>query len=366
MGLRVLITNLELWPPSGTVTYVRDLALELRRQGHTPVLFTSTRGSVADGLRATGIVVSDRLSGLEEPDIIHGHHHAPTLIAVKRWPAIPAIHVCHDHLSPHDRTPLHPRIRRHVGVSRLCLKRLLDEGVSKERVALLPNFVDTERFRPRPPLPRRPRRALVFSNYAHARSHLPAVRAACRQPGLELDVAGDGVGSLIEQPERVLPSYDIVFAKAKAAIEAMAVGSAVILCDYAGVGPMVTSSRFGCLQARNFGFEALRDPLSADPILRQIARYDPDDAARVRDLVREHASLERTVEALVAIYREVLAEDRSGLTSRGIGRWGGWSWRERIFLWLYRGWASIPRKRREQVRRLPGLGRIIVRLRRLG
>src|ERR1700674_5000585 len=146
VGLRVLITNLELWPPSGTVTYVRDLALELRRQGHTPVLFTSTRGSVADGLRATGIVVSDRLSGLEEPDIIHGHHPAPTLIAVKRWPAIPAIHVCPDHLSPLHRTPLHPRIRRHVGVSRLCLKRLLDEGVSKERVALLPNFVDTERF----------------------------------------------------------------------------------------------------------------------------------------------------------------------------------------------------------------------------
>ena len=36
MGLRVLITNINLWPPSGTAVYTRDLALELRRQGISP------------------------------------------------------------------------------------------------------------------------------------------------------------------------------------------------------------------------------------------------------------------------------------------------------------------------------------------
>ena len=90
---------------SGTVMYVRDLALELQRQGHTPAVFSSPRGSVPDELRAAGIVVSDRLSRLEVPDIIHAHHHAPTVLAVKHWPTVPAIHICHDHLSPHDRTP---------------------------------------------------------------------------------------------------------------------------------------------------------------------------------------------------------------------------------------------------------------------
>ena len=35
--------------------------------------------------------------------------------------------------------------------------------------------------------------------------------------------------------------YDIVFAKARAAIEAMAVGAAVIVCDFDGVGPMVST-----------------------------------------------------------------------------------------------------------------------------
>ena len=366
MGLRVLITNLELWPPSGTVMYVRDLALELRRRGHTPTVFSSTRGSVAEGLRAAGVGVSDRLSRLDRPDIIHAHHHAPAVLAVRHWPTVPAIHICHDHLSLHDRTPRHDRIRRHFGVSRLCVKRLLDDGVPVDRVALLPNFVDTARFGSRPRLPERPRRALVFSNYANAESHLPAVRDACLEAGLELDVAGAGVGNILDQPERVLGSYDIVFAKGKAAIEAMTVGSAVVLCDYAGVGPMVTSAQFDALQDCNFGFEALREPLAPAPILREIARYDADDAARVRDLIRARASLEGTVQRLVAIYREVLAEVPSEVPSHRRRRPDEWSWREGLFLRLYWIWASIPRQHRETIKTLPGVRGVIVRLRRLG
>lgn len=346
------------------MTYVRDLALELQRLGHAPTVFSSIGGSVGDELRAAGIVVSDRLARLQMPDIIHGHYRAPTMLAVKHWPTVPAIHICHDHLSPHDRTPRHERIRRHFGVSRLCVQRLVDEGVPLDRVALLPNFVDTARFLPRLPLPRRPRRALVFSNYANEESHLPAVREACVAAGLELDVAGAGVGNVLEQPERVLGSYDIVFAKGKAAIEAMAVGSAVVLCDYAGVGPMVTAAQFDWLRDRNFGFEALREPLGKAPILHEIDRYDRDEAARVRDLIRERASLEGTVQRLVATYREVLAEYRREVPTRGRRQAAERAWRERFFLRLYWAWMSIPRHRRERIKRLPGVRSVITGLRR--
>jgi glycosyl transferase family 4 len=318
---------------------------------------------VPDELRAAGVVVSDRLSRLGEPDIIHAHHHAPTMVAMRHWATVPAIHVCHDHQSPHDRTPLDGRIRRHFGVSRVCVKRLIDDGVAADRVALLPNFVDKARFRPRPRLPARPRRALVFSNYAHGRTHLPAVRAACVEAGIELDVAGIGVGNILDEPEAVLGSYDIIFAKGKAAIEAMAVGSAVVLCDYAGVGPMVTSAQFDRLRECNFGFETLREPLAPAPILREMARYDPVDAERVRDLTRATAGVERTVETLVPIYREVIAEHR--LEAPAPHRLDEWSRQESLLLRLYWAYTSIPWKLRDRINRLPGLRRVIDGLRRL-
>jgi hypothetical protein len=359
----VLITNIVMWPPSGTVLFVRDLALELQRQGHIPTVFSSTAGAVVDDLRAAGIEVTDSLRGSRAtPDIIHAHHHAPTLVALRRWPTVPAIYVCHDHTSPYDRAPIHPSIRRYLGVSEVCMLRLTRDGVPDQRVAFLANFVDTARFTPRGPLPDRPRRALVFSNFAHDGSSLPAVAAACREAGLELDVVGAGVGRIVTQPEHLLGQYDIVFAKAKAAMEAMAVGTAVILCDFSGVGPMVTSGEFAKLRPLNFGFATLREPLRREPLLREIARYDAADAVRVRDAVRSSAGLIDAVRGMVGVYRAAIAEGPPG--PRGARAPRG-SPREQVFLRIFRAWESVPPRRRENLRTIPGLRPLLRAVRRL-
>jgi hypothetical protein len=361
MGLRVLITNITLWPPTGTVLYVRDLALELRRQGHTPMVFSCPAGAIADGLRDAGIAVTDRLHGIDEPpDIIHGHHFVPTLLAVNRWRTVPALHLCHDHLAADDRTPLHPSIRRHGGVSRLCVDRLVREGAPAGDVRFVPNFVDTRRFVPRAPLPARPRRALLFSNYAHDGTHAPAVVEACRRMGLPLDVVGAGVGNATDRPEQVLGHYDIVFAKARAAIEAMAVGAAVVLCDYAGVGPMVTSRDVGDLRELNFGFAALRQPLEPEHVMREIDRYDADDAGRVRDWIRSSASLDHAVDELVTTYRERIAAHVPVAASSG-----AWLLRERAFLRMYWLWNGLPAGWRAWLRRVPAVGRARAAVRRV-
>ena len=254
MGYHVLITNCILRGRSGTTLYVRDLALALQQLGHRPEVLTMTLGAVSDELRAAGIRVVTRVRDLEaRPDVIHGHHHLPTLAALSYFPDVPALYICHDHTSAFDRTPLHPRILRYFGVSQVCVERLIREGVAPERAELITNFVDMERFRPRPALPERPRRALVFSNYAHSSTYLPIVEEACRRCGLELDVVGSGVGNAVAQPEHMLGGYDIVFAKAKAAMEAMAVGSAVVICDTSGVGPLVTAAAFDALRPLNNG-----------------------------------------------------------------------------------------------------------------
>ena len=359
MGLRVLITNLNLWPPTGTVLYVRDLALELQRQGHSPSVLSSTEGDIADELRGAGIEVSSSLRrGRPSPDIIHGHHYAPTMVALDRWPTVPAIHVCHDHASPDDRTPIHPNISRYFGVSRVCVRRLIAEGVPEVDTGLFLNFVDLTRFVPRAPLPERPRRALVFSNYATEDTHLPAVREACRAAALELDVVGAGVGRIVGTPERLLGDYDIVFAKAKAAMEAMAVGSAVILCDFNGIGPMVTTAEFDRLRPLNFGFEALRDPLRPEFLLREIARYDAADALRVRDCLRSGAGLAAAVDNLERIYRRTIDEHPRRRPGTSIQRL---ALRQRLFLRLYWSWRNRPTASRDRIAALPG-GRHVVRV----
>jgi len=314
LGLKVLITNYHLHSPGGTEIYVRDLAMELVRQGHFPAVYTPNPGTFSEELQTAGIPVTSKLRRFKfRPDVIHGHHKVETLAALERFPWIPAIYICHDHTHFVDGLVIHPRIRRYFAVSNLCAERLIKEGLAGHKVHLIQNFVDTNRFQPRPPLPDRPRRALLFSNYAKAETHLPAVTEACRRMGLPLDVIGAGVGNSLSNPESVIGQYDLVFAKAKAAMEAMAVGAAVILCDFGGVGPMVTAAEFDRLRPMNFGFQALCDPLEPENIVRQVARYNPSDVALVRERIRAEASLASAVQGLTEVYEQVIKEHNAAI-----------------------------------------------------
>ena len=366
-GLRILIANDGLDRRAGTEVYVRDLALWLLARGHTPVVFSTVLGDVARELRAATVPVIDDLDSLgAEPDVIHGHHHLEAMMALLHFPRTPAIHFCHGWNSWLDEPPHFPRILRYVAVDHTARDRLiLESGIPEERVRVLLNFVDLERFKPRGPLPARPARALLFSNHASGETHLGVVRAACARAGLELDVVGSGVGKPCAEPENLLGGYDIVFAKARAALEAMAVGAAVVLCDATGMGPMVTTKELERLRPLNFGVRALREPLSAERLAREIETYDPADAAEVSRRVRASAGRDAALDELVCLYEEVVAEYKSGGggDARAEGRAAAAYLRQLKSEIAAHGAATL--RLRERVRGIPLVGRLGVRLARM-
>lgn len=307
--MRILITNFDLDAYAGTQIVVRDLAVELQRQGHEPLVYSPRLGAVAQEIKKCGIEVTDQLSSTSPvPDVIHGHHHQ-TLEALLRFPSVPAIYVCHG-AGGYVEAPFYfPRIQRYVAVDERCKQRLAGvPAIPHERIEVIWNAVDTTRFQPRDPLPVKPKRALVFSNNAHRSTHLPAVNKACRQAGLQLDVIGGLSGNPVTMPETVLPRYDIVFAKARCALEALAVGNAVVLCDQMGLGPMVSSYNFEALRPMNFGAGLLRNSLRAQLVRSEIQHYDAQDAAVVSERVRKEACLAQTVRRWIRMYEEVIKE----------------------------------------------------------
>jgi hypothetical protein len=302
---RVLIATLSMTSASGTVTYTRDLALSLLHHGWLPIVYTARIGSQAEVLRAATIpVVSDIANIAAPPDVIHGHHVLETLAAMARFPDVPALFVCHDARAWHSIPPPMPRIGAIVAVDRNCRDRMLFEhGVAEERVHVLANAIDLRRFRVRPPLPPRPKRAVVFSNAVSS----TAIVEACRERGIELDVIGDAAGTTVEQPEEILPRYDLVFAKARSAIEAMAVGAAVIGCDRDRLSGMITSSRFDAMRELNFGARTLQFSATRENVLREIDLYDPIDAAAVSARIRESHDADLIAAQVIELYEQLIA-----------------------------------------------------------
>ena len=290
--------------------HARDLAVGLLERGHTPIVYSTRLGAVANELRDRTVMVTDDLNTVAAaPDIIHGNHHLESVTALLHFPAVPAIHTIHGNLGLLSVAPKFSRILRYLPVDYTCCDRLIYEyGIAEDRIRVILNSVDLKRFTPRSALPARPKRALVFSNYTG--SHLRAVRAGCARAGLSLDVIGADT-KISEEPEKMLGQYDIVFAKAKCALEAMAVGAAVILCDYQGLGPMVTNNELERLRAMNFGHRTLRTEINAELVAGEIAKYDALDAAEVSKRIRATAGLDRMVDETISEYREVLAEHQA-------------------------------------------------------
>ena len=306
----ILYTNIGLSRRTGTEIVTADLARTMKTRGYEPIVYSPSLGVVAGELEAAGIPVVGNLAHLSAvPDVIHGHHHYETIQAIQRFPDVPALFVCHDVTAWHDEVPRHPNIRCFVAVGLNARRRLIrDWPQTRPRIEIIGNGVDMARFLPRSPLPAVPRRALVFSNDAGDDSHWEPVAEACRKVGIEVDRVGLASGNQVCAPEKLLPDYDLVFAKGRCAFEAAAVGAAVILCDIQGLGQMVTSRNVGRLRAWNFGMRTLNRPIDPALIVEEIRRYNAGDAAKVRDFIQVSASLTCAVDRYLDVYQRLRAE----------------------------------------------------------
>ena len=313
LKLRVLITNNTFADRAGSELYAKDLAIGLLHRGHTPIAYSTRLGTVAEELReATVPVVDDLNSVAVTPDIIHGQHHVETMSALMHFPDVPAVYFCLGWSPWEEKPPRFPRIRHYVVVDDVCRDRLVyQEGIAEEKISIIRNCVDLNRFKTRPKLPEKPKRALVYSNYAGEGNQLRTIREACARVGIAVDVIGLENGNPSTEPESILGRYEVVFAKGRSAFEAMAAGAAVIVCDYAGVGPMVTTSEFDWLKRMNFGLRALSNTASSDDIARELTRYDPRDAAQVTRRIRASSGLEAALDDLETVYEKVLTEHRT-------------------------------------------------------
>lgn len=307
--LNVLLTIQSMERIAGGSLYVRDLAVELARQGHHPVVYCRRLGIISDQLIAAGVPVTDSLDKIAEPDVIHGNSPIESAAATLLFPQVPAIFVCHGWNSPDALAPNLPQILRYLAVSDISRDRLIYiDGIPEDRIAIHQNTVDLARFPRKAEIRLKPRNALVFSNNLSDENKLPKIREACEAEGTSLSIMGEASGSASIEPERTLHEFDLVFAKGRCALEALASGCSVIPCDELGLGEMINTENYELLRLRNFGRRTMRLTYDVPSIRAQIRCYDAADSALLTDHVRKTAGLVAATMNLVDTYRRVIRE----------------------------------------------------------
>jgi hypothetical protein len=302
--MKILFTNIWLVNYAGTEVGIRDMALELVRRGHEAEVYSPALGAIAEDMQKAGIHVTDSVHKLRlKPDIIHAQHFTPALDVMLHFPDVPALYMLHDRTHPADDPPLYSQVLQYIAVDYNCLDRLIiDNGIEKEKTGILFNYVDTDRFKLRDKIAEKPKKAVVFSNYANPGNYFRDIAEACTKAGITLEGIGLGFGNPVKDPGKVLHGYDLVFAKAKAAMEAMATGAAVITCDFRGLGAFVDSSNRDHFRKFNFGMKTLNRPIETDLILEEINKYNPREIMDTARWIRQEASFSRYIDDLEAVY----------------------------------------------------------------
>ena len=306
--MRLLFTNNTLDKPAGTELSVFDYARVLKARDHEVTAFSRQQGELAERLTASGVKVIETLGEIPwKPDVIHGHHEWETSLAALAFSDVPVISFCRGTV-PWQETPCWaPNVKYWVGVDEVCARSLLDDfGIPEDKIEVVLNGVDLDKFPMRSPLPNELKRVLVLSNYAKEDNYLAQIREACDLEGVECRAVGSGVGEVVSDPSEVLAESDLVFAKGKAALEAVVSGCGLVVCDAEGLGAMVTTDNFASLRALSFAYESMTDEITVEKVRSRLAGWKGETCRETADLARGSASLDVVIDRLEAIYEDVM------------------------------------------------------------
>ena len=286
-----------------------ELAIELHNRGHHVEIFTLSMGDLAKSLIEYGIHVSINLKELKKkPDCIHAHHNIVTLKAAHFFKKTPIVYFIHDRTHFLDYPFRHANILQYVAVDYNCKERYQENGFKNDDIEIIYNWANLSRFIQRKTISAIPRKALAFSNYMSQTNIFPSIKEACLSQGIEIDLIGSGNGNATTTPENILGQYDIIFGKAKAAIEAMATGAAVIICDFRGLAEIVTPENMLHYRKYNFGMKLMTNKIQTDLIVREIKKYDAENILKVSNFIRKEADFLSIVSQLENTYSRIIRE----------------------------------------------------------
>lgn len=323
--MRFVLSNFALAASGGSETYLLTVGHQLQRLGHDVVLYAHEVGPFADHARERGVEVVSRAADLpRECDVVVSQDAVVAYELAERFPA--ALHVfraCSD-VYDFELPPQLDGVVDFVVAASDRVARCVEGCAVTAPLLRLRQPIDIARLVPSAPIRARPRRAVMLGNYAvdHRRA---LFEEAWGRRGVEIARVG-GVAGQSFDVSAALAAADIVIAKGRAALDAMACGRAVYVCDAFGTDGWVTPDSYAALEADNFGGLATHRVATIETVGADLDDYHPGMGAINRDLaVQHHSARKHAIELLAAV-----SNGRRGARLQGpldeLGRLMGAAW----------------------------------------
>jgi hypothetical protein len=290
------------------------------------MIYAPELGPFADHVRDRGIDVVDRLEELAaECDVVFAQDSIVAYDLAERYPdALNVFRICGD---VYD-FQLPPQLDGVVDLVVVLSDRY--ERVARSCSVTTPLLrlsvpIDVDRLVPVGGLRERPRHALMLGNYG---DRYELVREAWGRQGVEVERVGLIDGNETHDVASAVAYADIVVAKSRAALDAMACGRAAYIYDIFGGDGWVTPDLYPALEADQFAGQATDRVIGEAELEADLAGYAPGMGRANRDLVLQHHTARDHVEQLLAAIARHSPGERPDAPLRELGRLARlqWSW----------------------------------------
>ncbi len=310
--MHLLFTNNTLQGLAGSELYVYELALELQRRGNQVSCFTLNTGPVGDKLREKGVKIVTTLAEMEAlppVDFIHAHHRLEARLAASCFPLAPIVYASLGPFHPFEQAGADRGIfTRYIAISQdVRDKMTYAQQIPATKISVVPNFVDLARFTAHRTLEVKPRRVLLLTNYFKPEG---LIEEACKVAGgLELKAIGAQSES-VWNVEDYIDWADVVVTSARGALQAMAMGRAVVVYRPTGSDGLLTPANFETCLYHNFSGRAFGKQFDATTMAEQLTSYNTGEVRQLQYRVRSEFSLSRIAESLLQVYQQTITEYR--------------------------------------------------------
>jgi hypothetical protein len=320
--VRFVLANRLLTHAGGTETHLVTIGEQLLRLGHEVVLFSPELGPFAEHARRRGLGVAGLDELPPECDVVFAQDAFVIHELAERYPAaFTVFRVCGDVFDFQSPPQLDGLVDLVVVLSDRYA-RLARACAIAPRLLRLRIPVSDDRLVPTGPIRARPRRAVVLGNYP---DRIDVVREVWERRGIHVTQVG-GERQRYDLAA-ALGGADIVIAKSRAALDAMACGRAVYVYDTFGGDGWVTPETYAALEADHFAGLATDRVIGAVELDEDLGDYRREMGVANRDLVIQHHRARGHVLALLDALA-VPGLSRPAAPSRELARLTAlqWSW----------------------------------------
>lgn len=290
--MRILISSLVL-DLSGTPTYTLTLYNELIKRGHDVTVYSPGGGYLSKQMRTV-----DNLGNTPVPDLIIAQMNVCADEMREMFPGAPMAFCAHG-VTPETETPPKAEMQYYVAINEDVRDNLAAHGVDLNKIIIVRDFIDTDRFRPTRPPSDEAKRVLFISNFKKWKTHA-IIHKACERLGLEFKACGSPYGRCREV-EKEINRADLVIGVGRSLLEGMACGRPVISFNQRRGDGYLAPDVYMESRTRNFAQQKCRHAFDVDSLINEIQKYDPADGIVNRHLVMMHHNHVSGVDKLLSI-----------------------------------------------------------------